>query len=97
MAKGPIVAGAPEPEGKATETTKTVDPPTPVDEPVDEEQRPAAATAGFVIKVRGPEDGRWRAGIKFGPIEQEIDLSTITRAQAREIAEDPYLTVRRAE
>ncbi|MBG0809856.1 hypothetical protein IY145_10745 [Methylosinus sp. H3A] len=65
-------------------------------EPLDESQLPAGE-AGEIIKVRGPEDGRWRGGIKFGPIEQDIDLSQITRGQLEEIGGDPYLTVRRAE
>jgi hypothetical protein len=50
---------------------------------------------GEIVKVRGPEDGRWRAGIQFGPIEREVDLSTLTPEDWAEIEADPYLTIRR--
>jgi hypothetical protein len=56
-----------------------------------------AGAAGEIVKVRGPEDGRWRGGLQFGPIELEIDLSTITAADFEEIEADSYLTVRRLE
>jgi hypothetical protein len=56
-----------------------------------------AGKKGETIKVRGPEDARWRAGIQFGPIEQEIELSTITVDQLAEIEADPYLSVQRSE
>ena len=55
---------------------------------------PAAGPAGTKIAVRGPEDGRWRAGFRFGPIELEIDLGDITPDQLAEIKEDPYLAIR---
>lgn len=54
-----------------------------------------AGAPGEIIKVRGPEDGRWRAGLQFGPIEHEIDLSTITPEQLAEIEADSYLRVTR--
>lgn len=54
-----------------------------------------AGDEGEIIKVRGPEDGRWRAGIKFGPIELEIDLSSISAEQLAEIEGDAYLAIRR--
>ncbi len=60
---------------------------------------PAPATAGAkgqTITVRGPEDGRWRAGLRFGPIDAVIDLSTITPAQLAAIGGDPKLSVKRS-
>jgi len=56
-----------------------------------------AGKKGETIKVRGPEDGRWRAGIQFGPTERVIDLSEITAAQLAEIEADSYLRVTRIE
>ena len=56
-----------------------------------------AGNEGEIVKVRGPEDGRWRAGIRFGPIEVEIDLSTVSAEQFAEIEGDAYLSVRRVE
>lgn len=57
----------------------------------------AAGVPGEIIRVRGPEDGRWRAGIKFGPVEVLIDLGTITPEQLAEIEADGYLSIRRVE
>jgi hypothetical protein len=58
---------------------------------------PAAAGAkGQTISVRGPEDGRWRAGIHFGPIAITVDLSTITAAQLAAIEADAKLSVKRS-
>lgn len=54
-----------------------------------------AGAKGELISVKGPEDGRWRAGIKFGPLPVEIDLSTITAEQLEEIEADSYLSVTR--
>jgi hypothetical protein len=56
-----------------------------------------AGAPGEIIKVRGPEDGRWRAGIQFGPTERVIDLSEITADQLAEIEGDSYLRVTRVE
>ena len=55
-----------------------------------------AGAKGEIIKVRGPEDGRWRGGLQFGPLECEVDLSTITPADLEAIETDPYLSVRRS-
>lgn len=55
-----------------------------------------AGAPGEIVKVRGPEDGRWRGGIQFGPIELEIDLSTVTAEDFAAIEADPYLSVKRS-
>jgi hypothetical protein len=65
----------------------------------DDTKSKAAATAGKkgeTIIVRGPEDGRWRSGLRFGPIDTTIDLSTITPAQLAAIEGDPLLSVKRS-
>jgi hypothetical protein len=67
----------------------------------DDTKSKAAATAtagkkGETIKVRGPEDGRWRGGLNFGPVEIVVDLSTITPAQLAAIEGDPLLSVKRS-
>ncbi|MBB4199059.1 hypothetical protein CCR94_16315 [Rhodoblastus sphagnicola] len=60
-----------------------------------EEAAPEMAGApGEKVKVRGPEDGRWRGGVQFGPTEREIDLSEITAEAFAEIEADSYLEVR---
>lgn len=56
-----------------------------------------AGAAGEKVLVRGPEDGRWRAGIQFGPTEVEIDLSEISAEDFAEIEADSYLELRRVE
>ena len=53
-----------------------------------------AGAPGEIVKVRGPEDGRWRAGIQFGPIEREIDLGEITAEDWAEIEADAHLEKR---
>lgn len=55
-----------------------------------------AGAPGEIVKVRGPEDGRWRGGLQFGPIELEIDLSTIAAEDFAAIEADPYLSVKRS-
>jgi hypothetical protein len=52
-----------------------------------------AGQPGEIVKVRGPEDGRWRGGLQFGPIEREVDLSTLTPEDFAAIEADPYLSV----
>ncbi|MGD0564539.1 MAG: HI1506-related protein [Roseiarcus sp.] len=70
---------------------KTADPAAPASAAA----APAMAGAkGQTITVRGPEDGRWRAGLRFGPIEVVVDLSTITPAQLAAIKADPKLSVK---
>ncbi|QGM46733.1 hypothetical protein [Methylocystis heyeri] len=54
-----------------------------------------AGKKGEIIKVRGPEDGRWRGGLWFGPSEVEVDLSTLSTEQLAEIEGDPYLSIRK--
>ncbi|MBY6244217.1 hypothetical protein [Methylosinus sp. Sm6] len=90
----PVGAASPAPAAAAAAEPSAPPPPEPTAAALGEDA--PAGPEGFVIKVRGPEDGRWRAGIKFGPIETEIDLSEITRAQLEEIAADSYLSIRRA-
>jgi len=53
-----------------------------------------AGEPGEKVKVRGPEDGRWRGGIQFGPTEVEIDLGEISAKAWAEIEADSYLDVR---
>ncbi len=53
-----------------------------------------AGPKGKTIVVRGPEDGRYRGGRKFGPIETTIDLSEITAVDHAEIIADPFLSVK---
>lgn len=58
-----------------------------------------AATAGKkgeTIIVRGPVDGRWRAGLCFGPTDITVDLTTITPGQLAAIEGDPLLSVKRS-
>ena len=45
---------------------------------------------GITLTVKGPRDGRWRAGIKFG---SEPETVTVTPEQADMIRQDPALTV----
>lgn len=56
-----------------------------------------AGAPGEKVKVRGPEDGRWRAGVQFGPTEVEIDLGEISAEDFAEIEADGHLEVRRVE
>jgi hypothetical protein len=54
-----------------------------------------AGAPGETISVRGPEDGRYRAGIKFGPIATTVDLSTVTPEQLALIEGDAALRIKR--
>ncbi len=56
-----------------------------------------AGAAGEIYSVRGPEDGRWRAGLKFGPTPVEIDLGAITAEQWAQIEADDYLVKTKAQ
>lgn len=53
-----------------------------------------AGEAGMIVLVRGPEDGRRRGGLAFGPVEVEVDLGQISKANFEAILADPYLKVR---
>ncbi len=61
---------------------------------------PAAATIemagepGMIVLVRGPEDGRRRGGLTFGPVEIEVDLGAIAKDDFAAIMADPHLKVR---
>ncbi len=54
-----------------------------------------AGPADQFISVRGPEDGRWRADIRFGPIATELCLAAITAEQLALIEGDEMLEVRK--
>ncbi|MGD0642179.1 MAG: hypothetical protein ABSC22_15635 [Roseiarcus sp.] len=67
------------------------------DDPKSKAAAPATAgKKGETIAVRGPVDGRWRGGLRFGPTEITVDLSTITPAQLAAIEADPSLSVKRS-
>lgn len=53
-----------------------------------------AGEAGQFVLVRGPEDGRRRGGLAFGPVDIEVDLGAISKANFEAILADPYLKVR---
>lgn len=53
-----------------------------------------AGPAGAIVLGRGPEDGRRRGGLTFGPVDIEIDLGAITRAAMQAILDDPHITIR---
>lgn len=55
-----------------------------------------AGEKGETISVRGPAEGRWRAGRKFGREETTIDLSTLTVSQLKAIEGDLFLSVKRS-
>lgn len=59
------------------------------------EKLDAAGAPGEIVHVLGPEDGRWRGGLHFGPNEKPLDLSTVSAADWAEIDADPYLRKRR--
>jgi hypothetical protein len=67
----------------------------PADEAPEDDDAPAGRE-GQIIRVRGPEDGRWRGGLWFGPTDIPVDLSTISVKQLKAIMGDPYLSVRPA-
>ena len=46
-----------------------------------------------ILTVRGPEKGRWRAGIFFGPEPVEVEMYSLTEDQLAAIHGDPQLTV----
>lgn len=53
-----------------------------------------AGPKGAVVLVRGPEDGRRRGGLSFGPVDVEVDLGAIARVDMAAIMADPHLSVR---
>ncbi len=63
-------------------------------EPKAEAPKPAGRPDEF-IRVTGPEDGRWRAGRKFGPLGTELCLASLTVEEFGEISGDELLTVER--
>lgn len=46
----------------------------------------------YIVVIKGPAKGRWRAGMFFGPDPVEVDCSDLTEAQADALASDPELT-----
>ncbi len=56
------------------------------------EPKPEAALTGVYV-VRGPEDGRFRGGLLFGPIPQEVNFDEIGAERATAIVMDPELSV----
>ncbi len=61
-----------------------------------EAPKPAGGPDEF-IKVIGPEDGRWRAGIKFGPLGTVLCLADLDADAFAAISSDELLDVRRIE
>ncbi|MDH4122379.1 MAG: HI1506-related protein [Deltaproteobacteria bacterium] len=47
--------------------------------------------------VKGPQEGFWRAGIKFGPEETIVFLDDLTAEQIEEIKTEPLLMVSEAD
>jgi hypothetical protein len=58
----------------------------------DPEVKPPVAT-GFVLRVKGPAKGRWRAGRHFGPEPVDIPAADLTEEQIALLNGDPELTV----
>lgn len=79
----PPAAADPAPPAAAEETEKAA------------AKSPRAGKKGETITVRGPELGRYRAGLHFANADTPVDLSTITREQLEAIESDPHLTVKR--
>jgi len=65
-----------------------------------EPETPAAHEAekasGGILTVRGPEAGRWRAGVRFGPTPIELEIAKLTAEQIKQIESDPLLSVSRS-
>ncbi len=55
----------------------------------------AAEMCPYALVVRGPRQGRWRAGQHFGPTDTTLAAGTITVEQAAEIEADGALSVRK--
>jgi hypothetical protein len=58
----------------------------------DPEVKPPVAT-GFVLRVKGPAKGRWRAGRHFGPEPVDIPAADLAEEQIALLNADPELTV----
>jgi hypothetical protein len=59
-------------------------------------KKPDASRKCETISVTGPAGGRWRAGRRFGPEPETIDLSTISAEDLAAIEADPELRVARS-
>ena len=55
--------------------------------------KPEKLTGTFT--VRGPVEGRWRAGQHFTPVEQTFNVADFTASELAEIEADLVLTVKR--
>jgi hypothetical protein len=58
----------------------------------DPEVKPMVAS-GFVLRVKGPAKGRWRAGRHFGPEPVDLPAADLTEDQIALLNGDPELTV----
>lgn len=48
---------------------------------------------GFVLRVKGPAKGRWRAGRHFGPESVDIPVAELSDEDILKINTDPELTI----
>jgi hypothetical protein len=80
---------APDPTGAASAPASAAAEAAPA--PVD--PKPKAQAKGFVLRVKGPAAGRWRAGRHFGPEEVEIPAADLTEDEIARLHADPELTV----
>lgn len=64
----------------------------PKNDPTADPTTAAAVVKKDTITVRGPENGRWRAGLHFGPTPLTVELDTLTKEQLEAIANDPLLS-----
>lgn len=48
---------------------------------------------GVTLVIKGPAQGRWRAGRHFGPEPVSIPASELTVAQAQALVDDPALMI----
>lgn len=89
---------APDPTGDAPASAAAAA--APVDpKPQSEEKVPAKAAAnmptdkGFILRVKGPAKGRWRAGRHFGPEAIDIPADELSEEDMQKLHGDPELTV----
>jgi hypothetical protein len=77
--------------GASAEPAETPDGEDPSTATPVEKQPPCAK--GFVLRVKGPAKGRWRAGRHFGPEEVKIAAADLTEDEIAQLNGDPLLTV----
>ncbi|MCU0905378.1 MAG: hypothetical protein MUE83_16145 [Tabrizicola sp.] len=56
-------------------------------------QHEPATASGFILRVKGPAKGRWRAGRHFGTDPVDLLAAELTEAQILALNDDPELTV----